>query len=75
MNQGDQNKPKDKEVYLFNALTGELDLALAFNPDRIVTASLNSAGGARTTWDATSNSFISDGPAVVIDNNGNVVKR
>ena len=66
-------KVKDKETVLFNPITGKLDMALKFNPDRIVTHELNAAGSQLMTYDVRSNSFIPDSPSIVTDNNGNVV--
>ena len=67
--------PQDKQKFLFNPVTGQLDLVLQFNPDRILTASLNSAGQPRLIWDPVSSTFIEDGATVVVDNAGNVVTR
>lgn len=65
--------PRDKDELVLNPVTGELDMVRKFNEDRIVTAKLNAAGQPRKIWDPASNTFIDDGPAVVVDNNGNVV--
>lgn len=70
---GSGSSPKDKDKYVFNPFTGNLDAVVKFNPDRIVTNNLNAAGNPRLIWDAASSSFIPDGPDVVVDNNGNVV--
>lgn len=64
---------KDKEVLLFNYLTGKFDLSLKFNPDRIVTHELNSAGSLLMTFDSRSGQHIPQDPLVVVDNQGNVV--
>jgi hypothetical protein len=64
---------KDKSVFLFNPLTGNFDLALQFNENRIVTAEYNMAGSRYATFDSYSGTHIEDGPKVVVDNNGNVV--
>lgn len=64
---------KDKETILFNPITGKLDLALKFNPDRIVTNERNSAGHLLMTYDAASGLFILNDPLIVTDNEGNVV--
>ena len=64
---------KDKEVILLNPITGKLDMALKFNPDRIVTAERNSAGTLNMTYDPASGTHIGSGPFVVTDNNGHVV--
>lgn len=66
-------KKKDKEVFLFNPLTGEFDLSLQFNGDRIVSHQYNSAGTELLVWESSSSSFISMGPLVVFDKKGNVV--
>jgi hypothetical protein len=64
---------KDKETILFNPITGKLDMALKFNPDRIVTNERNSAGTMLMTYEMSSGLFIMMDPVVVTDNNGNVV--
>lgn len=64
---------KDKETILFNPITGKLDMALKFNPDRIVTNERTATGSLLMTYDMASNSFIPADPAIVTDNNGNVV--
>lgn len=64
---------KDKETILFNPITGKLDMALKFNPDRIVTNERNSAGTLLMTFDPASGLFIQQDPLIVTDNNGNVV--
>lgn len=64
---------KDKEVFLFNPLTGELDLALKFNADRIVTNERNEAGNLLAAYDHVSGTHIGIDPLVVVDNDGNVV--
>lgn len=68
--------PNDTIKYLFNPLEGSgLTPSIKFNPDRIVTNTLNSAGYPRVIWNPESSSYVTDGPTVVIDNNGNVVVR
>lgn len=64
---------KDKETILFNPITGKLDMALKFNPDRIVTNERNAAGTLLMTYDPASQTHIMGDPLVVTDNNGNVV--
>ena len=66
-------KLKDKEVILFNPLTGNFDLALKFNENRIVTHEYNAAGTLLRTWDSASQSHIDMGFIFVTDNLGNVV--
>jgi hypothetical protein len=66
-------KTRDKEVFLFNSITGELDLALKFNENRIVTSLYNAAGNRRVSWDSGSETFVPDGPLIVINKEGNVV--
>jgi hypothetical protein len=73
MSSGDDSK-KDKLKYEFNVFTENLDLVSDFNTNRIVTAERNSAGSKFHTFDPFSNQFIEDGPRVVINNAGNVVK-
>ena len=67
--------PTDQIQYVFNPLTGKFDAVKTFNADRIVTAALNAAGSPRVTYDPPSSTFVEDGPAVVVDNAGNVVTR
>ena len=64
---------KDKETILFNPITGKLDMALKFNPDRIVTNERNAAGTLLMTYDPASGTHIMSDPAIVTDNAGNVV--
>lgn len=67
--------PNDKTKFVINPFTGNLDAVVKFNSDRIVTNKLNAAGNPRMIWDPVSNSFIPDGPDVVISNAGNVIVR
>jgi len=67
--------PNDKTKYVFNPFTGNFDVIVKFNPDRIITNTLNAAGQPRMIWNPASNTFIPDGPDVVIDSSGNVVVR
>ncbi len=64
---------KDKETLLFNPITGKLDMSLKFNPDRIVTNERNSAGTLLMTYEPASKTHILADPAIVVDNEGNVV--
>lgn len=66
-------KIKDREVILFNYLTGNFDLSLKFNENRIVTHSYNAAGTLLRTYDSASQTFIESEALVVTDMNGNVV--
>ena len=71
---GSGDTPNDKIKYIFNPLNGSgLTPTAKFNPDRIVTNSLNSAGGPRVVWNPATSTYVSDGPSVVVDNNGDVV--
>lgn len=67
--------PNDQTKFIINPFTGQLDAVVKFNPDRIVTNFLNSAGNPRVIYNPESATFIADGPTVVIDNAGNVVVR
>lgn len=69
----DDKPKKDKEVFLFNPITGELDLALRFNEDRIVTHSNNLAGNPLVVWDESSSEYVPMDDLVVTDDKGNVV--
>jgi len=64
---------KDKEIFVLNPITGELDLVRAFNENRIIVSEYNLAGSRRMTYDAFSGTHVDDGPIIVVDNNGNVV--
>lgn len=64
---------RDQEVLLFNALTGNLDLALKFNADRIITHSLNPIGHQLASYDPAASTYFSMDFVVVTDNAGNVV--
>lgn len=64
---------KDKETILFNPITGKLDMALKFNPDRVITNERNAAGTMLTTYDPASGMHIPSDPTIVTDSNGNVV--
>lgn len=64
---------KDKEVILFNPITGNFDLALKFNENRIVMHAYNSAGNPLVTYDVPSGQYIPGEYLTVTDNNGNVV--
>lgn len=66
-------RPSDRDELVLNPITGKLDVVRIFNPDRIVTAQRNAAGTIQTTYDRASQTYIDDGPRVVIDNDGNVV--
>jgi hypothetical protein len=64
---------KDKQAFLFNPLTGSLDLVLKFNENRIVTHQYNAAGTLLRTYDIASGTEIELGFLTVTDNDGNVV--
>ena len=64
---------KDKLKFELNPITGELDLVKEFNPNRIITHSLNAAGGPLMTYNAASGQHIELEPLIVVDNDGNVV--
>jgi len=66
-------REKDKEVFLFNSITGELDLALKFNENRIITHLYNEAGTRLQAYDKNTNMHLDSGPLVVVDRNGNVI--
>lgn len=64
---------KDKEVVLFNPITGKLDMAIKFNPDRIVTHTANQAGNPLVIYDPSSGLYLPMDALVVTDSDGNVV--
>lgn len=64
---------KDKEELVLNPVTGQLDLVVKFNPDRIIVAERNSAGTKFMTWDPASQTFIEDAPHIVVTDDGKVV--
>jgi hypothetical protein len=69
----EQRRPADREELVINPTTGKLDVVRIFDPNRIVTHERNAAGTKLMTWDAASQTFIEDGPDIVIDQYGNVV--
>jgi len=66
-------KIKDREVFLFNPITGQLDLALEFNASRLVTCKRNSAGEIIQEYDLTSDTYTDNSHDVVTDRFGNVL--
>lgn len=67
------SKIKDKIVILFNPLTGNFDLVLKFNENRIITHQYNAAGNLLMSYDIASGTHIDLGFLTVTDNDGNVV--
>ena len=65
--------PRDMIQYIFNIFTGQPTPTKVFNPDRIVTNNLNSAGHPLVTYDTVSETYLAAGPSIVVDNEGNVV--
>jgi hypothetical protein len=65
--------PRDFIQYIFDIFSGQPTPTKVFNPDRIVTCDLNSAGHQRLIYDSVSGTYIASGPDVVVDNAGNVV--
>ena len=70
---GSGDSPNDQTKYVFNPFTGNLDAVVKFNVDRILTTTLNSAGNPKVTWNAETNSYVPDGPDILVDINGNVI--
>lgn len=66
-------KVKDKEVFLFNYVTGEFDLALKFNASRLVTTNDNINGRPLMTVDPVTNELVPTGPLPVTDDEGNMI--
>ncbi|MEM4379127.1 MAG: hypothetical protein QXL01_00370 [Thermoplasmatales archaeon] len=66
-------KIKDREVFLFNPITGQLDLALEFNTSRIVTCKRDSFGEVLREDDVFNNSSIENSHDIVTDRLGNVI--
>lgn len=66
-------KVKDKEVFLLNPVTGEINVSLKFNSDRIVTTDANALDRENLIFDAVSGQFIPLGNIVITDNDGNVI--
>jgi hypothetical protein len=64
---------KDKEVFLFNQITGELNVALKFNGSRIVTTDNNLLDRENLIYDEISGEYLPMGNLVVTDNDGNVI--
>lgn len=63
----------DTIKYLFDVFTGNFSPAIKFNPDRIVTNQLNSAGQPKVTWNEATSSYVPDGPDIVVDDSGDVI--
>jgi len=64
---------RDKDELILNPVTGELDMIRKFNPDRLITSSLNSAGNPHVEYDVQSGLYIEAGPQLIYDSEGNVV--
>jgi hypothetical protein len=64
---------KDKTKIVLNPITGELDVVLKFNENRIVTHRYNAAGTLNMIFDPASGTFIDMGDQVVVDSDGNVI--
>jgi hypothetical protein len=69
----ENKRVNDKTKYEFNPLTGEFDLVVKFNPDRIITAERNAAGTTNVVYDMASGTYMAMEPQIVTDNNGNVI--
>jgi hypothetical protein len=64
---------KDKEIFLLNHVTGEINIALKFNSDRIVTTDLNLLDRENLIFDAVSQKHVSMGNMIITDDDGNVI--
>jgi hypothetical protein len=56
-----------------NPLPAPLQLIRNFNPDRIITHSMNPAGNPLTVYDPVSGAYYAADDSVVTDNQGNLV--
>ena len=66
-------RPADRDELVINPILGTLDVVRIFDPNRILTHERNSSGTLYSTFDTANGVQVSDGPRVVVDNNGNVV--
>jgi hypothetical protein len=64
---------KDKQVFIVNPLTGELEVALSFNADRIVTHEKNAIGNPLLLLDMCFGATQDIAFLIVTDSCGNVV--
>lgn len=67
------NTPIDQDVTDFNALSGNFDLVRNFNPDRILTESLNAAGNPLVNYDPVTETYQQADDEIITDDLGNVV--
>lgn len=66
-------RPKDKKKYTYNVFTGELEVVVEFNVDRIITCQANLAGTTLSTFDSASGTHLESGPQIVTDEYGNIL--
>ena len=66
-------KVKDKTELQFNPITGEFDIVVKFNPNRMITHEYNIAGTKNMIYDPASKTHVEMGAQVVVDDDGNVV--
>ena len=67
------SSPKDKDIEVFNPLSGKFDTVRKFNPDRLISHQLNPAGNPLMEYDIISGTYYEAGPQLVFDEEGNVV--
>jgi len=65
--------PIDQQVTDFNPLSGNFDNTTSFNPNRILTESLNAAGNPLVCYDPYSSTYQPLDDEVITDDDGNVV--
>ena len=65
--------PRDREELVFNPVTGNLDTVRIFNPDRIISHSLNPQGNVIMQYDPICGVYYEAGPEIVFSNDGSVV--
>ena len=64
---------KDKDEAVLNPFVGQLDMVRNFEPNRIITHSLNPAGNPLTVYDPLSGGYYAADDSIVTDSDGNVV--
>ena len=64
---------KDQLATTLNPLTGQLDMVQKFEPNRIITHSLNPAGNPMTNYDPMTSHYFPADDEIVTDSQGNVV--
>lgn len=66
-------KIKDKEVFLFNVITGQLDLALKFNAKRLITSDKNIYDRPNMIVDPVTEELVPCDALPITDDEGNMI--